>query len=309
MLLPFLSVAGIPAGRVAAPIHDTASMIGVALEVLFVVLLADLAIFYVWSVRRLIFEKPTFRPTWSYVDLWWVLQLIFAAIVLVMTPIILFAPASFGAEQLTGDLAVILPVTLLQNAIFWGVPSAVIAFKYRLPLREIGLTALPCRRDVVRGIGLGLLAVPVSALAEAALNGAVKPFSHLPFFAWGERVDANLPISTLIASVVHHGWWAVVLALIVVGPATGLGEEMLFRGFLFNLLKRRIGVWPGIVLSGLVFALVHGYFIGAVPVFLLGMALAYTYQRTGSLWTSILFHATNNGIAVLLACFFPSMAH
>ena len=41
----------------------------------------------------------------------------------------------------------------------------------------------------------------------------------------------------------------------------------------------------------------------------MGMALAYVYERTRSLWVTILMHAVNNGIAFLLLWAAPHLGH
>ncbi len=74
-------------------------------------------------------------------------------------------------------------------------------------------------------------------------------------------------------------------------------EEFLFRGFVFSSLRRRFGVKRGIVFSGLLFAFVHRSLYAFLAIFVLGVILAYLYERTGSLIPSISLHIINNGIA------------
>ncbi|MES2462199.1 MAG: CPBP family intramembrane glutamic endopeptidase, partial [Armatimonadota bacterium] len=167
----------------------------------------------------------------------------------------------------------------------------------------------PSRRDVLLGIGLGLAAIVVSLPLEYGLTTLAKHFSYIPWVEAGLKMEQSLPINALIESVTKQGVGVLLLAALAIGPGPGFGEEMLFRGFLFGLLRRRLGLWPGIVISGFVFAAVHGYFIGFLPVFLFGMALAMLYHKTGSLWTGIIVHATNNSVLVLLAYFVPALSH
>jgi hypothetical protein len=98
------------------------------------------------------------------------------------------------------------------------------------------------------------------------------------------------------------------LAVLGIGVSAGLGEEMLFRGFLFNILKRRFGLAAGLVVSGLLFAAPHTYVLGLLPVFLMGLVLAWIYHNSGSLWVPVIVHATNNSVLVLLAYFFPALS-
>jgi hypothetical protein len=80
-------------------------------------------------------------------------------------------------------------------------------------------------------------------------------------------------------------------------------EELFFRGFLFSGLRQGWSFWPAAVVTGLLFGLVHapeGITI-VVPLGILGGALAWLYERTGSLWPCIGIHWFNNALALALA--------
>ena len=81
--------------------------------------------------------------------------------------------------------------------------------------------------------------------------------------------------------------------------AVPIAEEFLFRGVLFRWLRDGWGLYPGLVGSALVFAAVHILLgtSGALQIFLIGLALAYLYDITGSLWPSMVCHGVNNGIS------------
>ncbi len=53
-------------------------------------------------------------------------------------------------------------------------------------------------------------------------------------------------------------------------------------------------------MSGLIFALIHFSPLGLIPIWLMGMLLAYVYERTQSLWVTILMHGINNGAIFVL---------
>ena len=89
--------------------------------------------------------------------------------------------------------------------------------------------------------------------------------------------------------------YAVLLAF--VAPIT---EELFFRGFMFGVLREKIGIWGGALATGLVFGIVHvtGSPVETVGVLvILGVLLCLLYQRTGSLLPCIALHALNNGIS------------
>lgn len=73
-------------------------------------------------------------------------------------------------------------------------------------------------------------------------------------------------------------------------------EEIVFRGFLFQGLRGKIGtLWAGVV-STFLFALIHTQydFWGWVSVGITGAAAAFLVWRTGSLKTAIALHALTN---------------
>ncbi len=294
-------------GKSAMPMNQEA-VASAGLIVLLSVVVINGILLGIWGVRRLFQEKPTFQRHWSYLDLWLVPQIIAHLFGFLLVPLMFLAmPNAKSADDMMSNVGFILPMLFIQNIVFFAVPAAFIRWKYQLPLREIGLPPLPKRRDVLLGIGLGLCAIVVSLPLEYGLTALAKQYSHLPWVAAGLKMEQSLPINALIESITKQGVGVLILAALAIGPGPGFGEEMLFRGFFFGLLKRRLGLWPGIVISGFVFAAVHGYFIGFLPVFLFGMALAALYHKTGSLWTGIIVHATNNSVLVLLAYLFPTL--
>jgi len=80
-------------------------------------------------------------------------------------------------------------------------------------------------------------------------------------------------------------------------------EETFFRGFLFQGFARSWGIPVGALVSAAIFALSHQQIDIFVPLFTLGLALAWVYWVTRSLWGSIALHAVYNGIAVLVWAF------
>lgn len=88
------------------------------------------------------------------------------------------------------------------------------------------------------------------------------------------------------------------LLMIAVVPA--VGEELLFRGVIQNLLIRSMrNAHLAVVLGALIFSILHFQFYGLIPRFLLGLFLGYFFLWSGSLWVPILMHFVNNGLAVV----------
>jgi membrane protease YdiL (CAAX protease family) len=77
----------------------------------------------------------------------------------------------------------------------------------------------------------------------------------------------------------------------VFGPVI---EELFFRGFMYNAFKKRIGVFAAMLVTASAFAALHAHAVGFLPIMILGMLLAYLYEKTGTLVSSITVHAMHN---------------
>lgn len=85
------------------------------------------------------------------------------------------------------------------------------------------------------------------------------------------------------------------LALVVVAPIT---EEILCRGILLRGMLNRLRPGTAIVLSALMFAIMHLNPWQAVTAFVIGLVLGWVYMRTRSLALCIFIHAFNNAVAL-----------
>ena len=103
-------------------------------------------------------------------------------------------------------------------------------------------------------------------------------------------------------------------ALVLACTLAPLGEEMLFRGFLFRKLSDWLGVgkkgalpWvAGAVLSSLLFAVMHaayGSYAELAVTFAVGIALCIGVKKTNSLVPAVLAHAAFNFVSIFMAVF------
>lgn len=115
----------------------------------------------------------------------------------------------------------------------------------------------------------------------------------------------------------NGAWWVLVLNLLILAVLPAIGEELTFRGVLQGLLSKRplaishspqaandqkaqatshLAVW----LTAAVFSFVHFQFYGFVARLLLGVVLGYALIWSGRIGYSMLMHATNNALSVLV---------
>ena len=76
-------------------------------------------------------------------------------------------------------------------------------------------------------------------------------------------------------------------------------EELFFRGFLYPVLVRRLGIGAAIVLTAAAFGLIHAPQLGkawgpVLVVFLVGLALTITRAVTSSVAPGFLMHVAYN---------------
>jgi len=83
-------------------------------------------------------------------------------------------------------------------------------------------------------------------------------------------------------------------------------EEIMMRGGLYGGLRRAMSPPAAMAASAAVFALVHDPAV-QLPVAALGLALAWLYERTGSLLVPILVHALQNGFTLVMATVQPEI--
>lgn len=111
----------------------------------------------------------------------------------------------------------------------------------------------------------------------------------------------NIPIEELFK--VRETALLFMAMAVVVAP---LVEETLFRGYLYPLFARSFGVAPGIVITGLLFGMMHGAQLGwtlslVSVLVVVGIILTWVRARTGSVFASYLMHLGYNSLIALAA--------
>jgi membrane protease YdiL (CAAX protease family) len=93
----------------------------------------------------------------------------------------------------------------------------------------------------------------------------------------------------------------------VVGLLAPLAEELVFRGAVLRaLLRWKSNPWVGIVISALLFALIHMNPAQMPHAFLVGLLLGWMYYRTDSIVPGVVFHWVNNTVAYVLYNVYPN---
>lgn len=81
--------------------------------------------------------------------------------------------------------------------------------------------------------------------------------------------------------------WAMLLIVAVWAP---LAEELVFRAMLFRTLRKGFSFWAAALISGAAFGIYHMNLVQGIYAGLLGLLLAWFYEKTNSLLGCYLFH-------------------
>jgi membrane protease YdiL (CAAX protease family) len=178
-------------------------------------------------------------------------------------------------------LAAVTNLTFQLLVYLWmvGALYLIVSFKYRQPFwTALGWTL------AFRGALLSLLAGPVLAVGVSTLGVAIR------------TPEVRDPIREMITG--RTSLAVVILFGVVIAPFV---EEMFFRGFLFPLVARSVGPWASMILTAVLFAVLHGAqyewaWQQLVLIGLAGVAFGFARYRTGATTASFLIHAGFNAV-------------
>lgn len=155
--------------------------------------------------------------------------------------------------------------------------------------RSMGLTMRPRGRLIIVGVVAFLAFQPFRIMYSTLV---------LWLFNWLGLPQEQHPIVDQLTKPLEN-WLAAALVLSVVVSAPFF-EELFFRGFFFQALRKYLRPWPATALAGGLFALVHGSAFQVTLIFPLGLLLAYLMEKTGSLIPCITVHFLVNASSLIL---------
>lgn len=173
-------------------------------------------------------------------------------------------------------------VALIEIGCFL-VPGAVY-----LLIRRVPPAALSVRRCRAGQIGLAVM---------MALGGyMVVTFIQLVWLTIIELLGGT-PVDTPIPPIDTP--FRLLLGFFSIAVSAALSEEFLFRGVVMSGLRSRSAV-PALILTALLFMLMHGSVETLPYTFLYGLLLGWLTLRSRSVWPAFAFHLTNNAIPVMM---------
>lgn len=192
---------------------------------------------------------------------------------LVLGPLVLYS-LGFGnhfREVLSASPAAAIAAAVGMIVVGYAIYIAFVRWVERRPVAELALPPLG------RELGIGLL------IGAGLYTACVLILMVMGVY----RIEGSNPVSFMVP--------AVAMAL-----TSGFLEELLFRGVLFRIVEEWMGSWIALVVSSLVFGLVHlmnpaATWTGALFISVeAGVLLAAAYMLTRRLWLGIGFHVAWN---------------
>jgi membrane protease YdiL (CAAX protease family) len=129
------------------------------------------------------------------------------------------------------------------------------------------------------------------SLRSAAIAATIACFVGLAYMAILQHTALWAEVQKAAAVTARSGGWIMALAIV----AAPLCEEFIFRGLIYGGLRRSMNTVPAMIMSAAVFAVVHPP-ISILPVFVLGLCAAWTYERSKTLLAPMLVHAVYNAV-------------
>jgi CAAX protease family protein len=215
--------------------------------------------------------------------------------------IALFGIASLWVASVSGLFRGMPPGQLARDPLLlipaqFAAYMVLVFFMYAVVRRERGYRFLPAVRwNWPQGTWIGFMALGAVVAISGQLLSALLP------------IPKSLPIDQFFHSPADA--WMMAIFGITVAPFV---EELFFRGFLYPVLARWLGVGLGIVLTAIPFALLHSAQLGnawgpLVVLFVVGVVLTAVRAVTKSVASSMLVHIGYN--LTLFSLLFVASGH
>jgi len=175
-------------------------------------------------------------------------------------------------------------------------------FKYGILITEFLLIALPTIIYVkLRGSSIryelrfkrlslvDAILVIITFIAAYFVAVFINLLGEIAISMMGKLIVPNIPLAS-------NSKEYMTLLFILAGSA-GICEEILFRGFIMRAYEK-LGMWPNIIVTAVLFAILHLNIQNILAPFFLGIILGYVVYRTNSIFAGILGHFINNAISV-----------
>ena len=227
------------------------------------------------------------RPIWSYKDLvvisigcGVIFGVLFYLFIWVSGPEQLDSVTSSGPTAIQSlGMAAIEAITLISGVYLFG-----------LRRKQSGWSVIVLGSIIARwllaAILISFIVIPVSGIITLlVMLGLGLPLDN-------PQLDFIIPMD--------FNWLSGIGLFILAGVLVPIAEEVFFRGVIYRWLREKWGIFIGVIISSMIFGIIHFDIAIGVTAFVLGIILALVYEYSKSLWTAIIIHAINNSVKILV---------
>lgn len=197
--------------------------------------------------------------------------------------IVLLESLTFGgivSEESNIPLGAFVVEEVIDAVILFGVAVYFIRTRYKAKLSSVGLHGRHIMRNLSIGVVVGIFLWLTLSLLDLGMRWAF----------WG--IDVKHP---LIARAEKSGSLLGSFALVASGGIVSpIAEEMFLRGFAYTVLKKRLKIFMAVIITNVVFSLLHVEFQWFLQIFVTGVVLTLIFEWSGSLVTVIISHSIVN---------------
>jgi membrane protease YdiL (CAAX protease family) len=189
-----------------------------------------------------------------------------------------------AAHRSAGVWAALLVVSLVTYAALLAAALVGVKLKHARLAPALGFRTarlLPVVGLVVAGVWIGFIVDIAYSIATAVLK-LKMPDTNAQLLSNGAKSPFGL-----------------IAVFLLVGVIAPIAEEILFRGVVFSGLRDSWGEGWAIVVSSVLFGVMHLQPLVIVPTAILGVLLAKVFSMTRSLWASIALHSAYNTTIML----------
>jgi membrane protease YdiL (CAAX protease family) len=199
-------------------------------------------------------------------------------------------------------LALSIPVVVLAGAVMFAMQGprvlesadvSIFEALYLLPVVVIlAWRKAPWRTLGFRGFGANVMQIGCGLLIGVYIL-TIAHNSILMGLGVETQGEALLAVLKQVRSPV-----GIVIGAVVAAP---LAEEIFFRGFFFQGMRRSYGWQKAALISSALFGALHFQLAAFLPTFLMGYVFALLFNRSNSVWPGVILHGLINAVGVSIA--------
>ncbi len=167
----------------------------------------------------------------------------------------------------------------------------ILRYDYDVSAKKFGLRLARLPHYIVIGVKGYFMFLPIYILIVVGVSNLSR--------IMGVDLKAQ-EVLTMLAQRDNFTPFQLKMMILFVGILGPIAEEIFFRGLLYRVLKKSIGRPAGLLVSAVLFALIHNNIMAFFPIVGLGIMLGLLLDKTASLIPSIVMHCMVNSLSMFM---------